>query len=105
MPTPQQTIFELQVVGGPLHAQRFNFLPGGSYVIGRDPCVSIHIATKSVSRRHALVDTAGPVPILTDLGSANGMVVNGAKVTRIQLREGDILKLGEITLRFQTLAN
>lgn len=101
---PTQTVvYQLLVVEGLDSMERYSFHPGGSYVIGRDPTTSIPIVTRSISRRHALLETTGPDPVLIDLGSANGIRVNGTKVSRMVLRDGDIVKLGEVVMRFEAI--
>ncbi|MDF1663176.1 MAG: FHA domain-containing protein [Planctomycetota bacterium] len=92
--------YSLLVVEG-LAEQLFKFQQGSSYVVGRDVAAGIKIMSKSVSRRHARIETTGPTPVLIDLGSANGTIVNGTKVSRLVLRDGDLIKIGQVILRFQ----
>lgn len=92
--------YSLLVVEG-LAEQLFRFQQGSSYVVGRDVAAGIKIMSKSVSRRHARIETTGPTPVLIDLGSANGTIVNGTKVSRLVLRDGDLIKIGQVILRFQ----
>jgi hypothetical protein len=96
----QDKEYSLLVVDG-LTEQIFKFRQGSSYVIGRDVAAGIKIMSKSVSRRHARIETTGPTPVLIDLGSANGTIVNGTRVPRIVLRDGDLIKVGQVILRFQ----
>ena len=49
-------------------------------VVGRDLDCNIPIASRSVSRRHALVEKTPNGWVVRDLGSANGTSVNGARV-------------------------
>jgi pSer/pThr/pTyr-binding forkhead associated (FHA) protein len=37
--------------------------------------------------------------IATDTGSTNGLAVNGKKVRRASLKDGDVLQLGDVVLR------
>ena len=39
--------------------------------------------------------------MIIDLNAANGVIVNGTKVSRLVLNNGDLIKLGEVILRFQ----
>jgi ABC transport system ATP-binding/permease protein len=71
-------------------------LDGTQTVIGRDPAqCQLVLAQAVVSRRHALieVDAAGRA-VLTDLGSSQGTFVNGARVERQALRDGDRVGFG-----------
>lgn len=79
-------------------------LPGGKvYLIGRDKQADIPILSTSVSRRQARIDATGPSPVLIDLGSANGTQVNGESVDRHPLRDGDLIKMGTILFRYQSV--
>jgi pSer/pThr/pTyr-binding forkhead associated (FHA) protein len=54
----------------------------------------------SVSRVHARFDRVGENWMLVDLDSTNGTYVNGSRIKEIQLNPGDIVEIGEQTLRF-----
>ena len=71
---------------------------------GRDAYVDIDDA--GISRRHArIVRLAGPRYILEDLGSANGVFVNGRKVEHVELVDGDRVQVGaRLVLRFGYLS-
>jgi len=71
-------------------------------IIGRSPEAGLRIDDQGISRRHARVRSAGAdVHVLTDLRSSNGTFVNGRRVRRVVLREGDRIQLGTATvLRF-----
>jgi pSer/pThr/pTyr-binding forkhead associated (FHA) protein len=68
--------------------------------IGRDPEDDIRFSNRSVSKRHALVCLVGAEYVIQDLGSLNGIFINGERVITAVLRSGDILKLGRAILRF-----
>ena len=57
-----------------------------------------------ISRRHARITSRGAQFFIEDLGSANGTVVNGQKRLQPQepypLNNGDVVKIGETTLKF-----
>src|SRR5262249_25354010 len=53
---------------------------------------------RRVSRRHAKASREGEVWTLTDLGSTNGLRVNGERRRSIQLAPGDEVELGGLTL-------
>jgi FHA domain-containing protein len=55
------------------------------------------------STRHARVEPRGDGVWVEDLGSTNGTYVNGAKLTRPRrLAPGDLLRVGETELRFES---
>jgi pSer/pThr/pTyr-binding forkhead associated (FHA) protein len=68
--------------------------------IGRAPENSIRLSDRSVSKRHALVRLIHGKYVIEDLGSLNGIFINGTLVKRAVLRSGDTLKLGHTILRF-----
>jgi len=70
--------------------------------IGRSPSADLHIEDSGISRRHARVvrEPGGQIAV-EDLGSTNGTFVNGRRVTRAVLCEGDRVQVGSMTvLRF-----
>jgi DNA repair exonuclease SbcCD ATPase subunit len=69
--------------------------------IGRAPGCELHIESSSVSRHHALVLTNSRDVIIEDQHSTNGVIVNGRKVTRQLLTDGDILTIGEAQFRLR----
>ena len=74
-------------------------LQGTVAVIGRDPACELVVTDPKCSRRHAVLE-AGPQGItIRDAGSANGVFVNDRKVERAQIKEGDLVKLGDVVLK------
>ncbi len=76
-------------------------LTTGDVLVGRDGDNDIVLAENMVSRRHARLrrDAQGRF-VLTDLGSANGVQVNGMRVARAYLAAGDEIKIGDNFFRF-----
>lgn len=70
-------------------------------VVGRTPDNDLVLDHHSVSRHHAriMVDPDGRFHAV-DLGSANGLRVNGEEYSKVELRKGDMLDLGRVRLRF-----
>jgi hypothetical protein len=79
---------------------RFDLPGGGVYLLGRDKDAHVKILSTSVSRRHARIDATGTDHVLIDLGSANGTQVNGTSVARQALKEGDLIRMGKVILRY-----
>jgi hypothetical protein len=69
-------------------------------VIGRMPGCDVQLDDPSVSRRHARISKASNGWLVEDLGSTNGVMVNGTSVEREYLRGGEDLELGNVRLRF-----
>lgn len=80
---------------------RRHVLPPGVVVIGRGTQAQLVIPDDSVSREHVrLLVVQGQVQA-EDLGSSNGSQINGQALTqRTVLRDGDILQLGSVHLKF-----
>jgi len=67
--------------------------------IGRATGCEMHIESSSVSRHHALVLMSSRDVIIEDLNSTNGVLVNGRKVSRQLLHDGDVVAIGEAQFR------
>ena len=76
-------------------------LDGGRAVIGRSKDCDIQLADPNVSRKHAEVRQEGAAYWVVDLGSTNGMEVNGRRQKRAKLRQGDRITLGSTELVFK----
>lgn len=68
--------------------------------IGRDERLDIWINHKSISHEHAEIQIVDGRATLFDLQSANGMRVNGIRVSRAVLESGDVVQFGEVRFRF-----
>lgn len=70
-------------------------LPAGEFVIGRSSGCHLAVDDALVSRRHALLRVSDDKVVLEDLGSRNGVAVNGRKIGGTQtLNHGDRLTIG-----------
>jgi chromosome segregation ATPase len=68
--------------------------------IGRTPDNDLQIDAKFVSRHHAVILVGPSNTIIEDLNSTNGVLVNGRRITRHTLREGDQIAIGRSHYRF-----
>ena len=74
--------------------------------IGRSKDNELTLRDNSISRRHAEIHRdKGDIFTLIDLGSLNGVFVNNVKVKKHRLHEGDILEIGDVSLRFTLYSN
>ncbi len=89
----------LALLDGEAVAREFPVKPGIS-TIGRLPQSDIHLPTPDVSRRHAQLVFGEDGCTIVDLGSENGVVVNGARIAKHLLADGDVVQLGKQRLRF-----
>ena len=71
------------------------------FLLGRGEGCHWRERDRSVSRRHARIERVGGGFAIEDLGSLNGVRVNGQRVPRTLLADGDEITLGEVRLRFR----
>ncbi len=71
-------------------------------VMGRSRDCDVTLDDPNVSRRHAEVRPSGGGWIVNDLGSTNGIKVNGRRVEGPQsLKPGDVIELGTSRVTFE----
>jgi pSer/pThr/pTyr-binding forkhead associated (FHA) protein len=84
------------VLGGKRHE-----LANRSLVVGRSRDCDISVDDPNVSRRHAEIKHENGAYWIVDLGSTNGVTVNGERVKRAKLEPDDSVVLGTTELRFE----
>jgi hypothetical protein len=90
----------LQIKGGQAVAEIYPLLRSET-LIGRSKNCLISLPDPFVSSEHVRIDKKGEKFYIEDMHSANGTVLNGAKVDkRIELKDGDRISLGHIDLVF-----
>lgn len=76
-------------------------LGGADAILGRDRDCTVTIDDALVSRRHARITLGPDGARLEDLGSRNGVYVNGVRVKgAVLLRDGDRIRLGAVDVVF-----
>ena len=81
--------------------QRFPLVEGEN-IIGRDPLSTVWVDATGVSRRHASIVVDGESVILRDLGSKNGTLRRGERVTTpVPLCDGDRIQVASVVLVFR----
>jgi Protein of unknown function (DUF3662)/FHA domain len=93
-PEPEREVISLTVAG------RTHEVTKTSVVLGRSREADIRVADVNVSRRHAELRQEGTAYWIVDLGSTNGLEVNGKQVERTRLRDGDRITLGSTEVVF-----
>ena len=85
----------IEVLEGRKRGKVFPLERTRAYVIGRLPGAEIHIDDPGVSRRHVKLTRRPDGSIdVADMRSTNGLVVNGQKLERVVLHDGDVMSLG-----------
>lgn len=79
-------------------------LPAEALRLGRSWEAEGHIEDDSISRLHAQISVHEGAFFITDLASRNGTFLNGERVQRAELRDGNLLGLGtRVTFRFSVM--
>ena len=66
--------------------------------IGRDPSSNVPLPNVGVSRQHAEIRKIERAYVLRDLGSTNGVLLNGELITSVELSSGDRIEIGKYVL-------
>jgi two-component system cell cycle response regulator len=98
-PTPEVGDACMVVINGADLGKRYP-LTRLSTVIGRSSKTDIQIEEDSISRNHAMIVNRGDRYLLKDLGSTNGTYVNDRPIQEIDLRDGDLVKIGRTIFKF-----
>lgn len=70
------------------------------FLIGRDQLCNICVQGLRVSRLHAALSMSTQGLHIADLGSTNGTTVNGEKVSRYELQDGDVVTIGDTCITY-----
>jgi pSer/pThr/pTyr-binding forkhead associated (FHA) protein len=106
-------LFQVPVVAGPVArlreirpdgTQREIEVDGALLTIGRGSDNGLVIHDSRISRHHARLQARRGTLILTDLGSTNGLRVNGVRVDEVVLGEGDQIELGDTILVVESVS-
>src|SRR5262245_51223204 len=60
----------------------------------------IHLKVPEASRHHCRFFEEKGSWFVEDMGSSNGTLVNGRKVSKFELQDGDLISVGAVTMRF-----
>jgi pSer/pThr/pTyr-binding forkhead associated (FHA) protein len=63
-------------------------------IVGRSSELDMVLVEDMVSRKHAKITASGDQIVIQDLGSTNGTFVNGEKIKKARLKEGDRILIG-----------
>ena len=84
----------------PVEGRRFR-LRTGENIIGRLEECDVNILHASVSRQHARITVESDRVRIQDLGSANGIFVEGRRASRAVLASSDRLRVGDVIFRVE----
>jgi signal transduction histidine kinase/pSer/pThr/pTyr-binding forkhead associated (FHA) protein len=89
--------YELLVIKGPEEGQVYQ-LEAEEVIIGRDTTCELCFEDRTLSRQHARIIINGENITIEDLGSVNGLLVNGVRLKSSDLKVDDRLTLGNVEL-------
>lgn len=89
----------LVVRKGPEVGERF-FIDRPRLTVGRDPESDIFLNDITVSRSHAVLQLKATEVTVEDAGSLNGTYVNGVRVDKALLGDGDVVQIGKFQMVF-----
>lgn len=91
--------YALRFISGKYQGGLFPLSGEREIVIGRSSELDMVLVEDMVSRKHAKIAAQASQIIITDLGSTNGTFVNGEKVRKTRLKEGDRILIGTSILK------
>lgn len=91
--------FALKFISGKYQGGEFPLRANREIIIGRSSDLDMVLVEDMVSRKHAKVVTSENHVVIQDLGSTNGTFVNGEKIKKARLKEGDRILVGTSILK------
>src|SRR5262252_5565207 len=96
---PPARSYVLRFISGKYQGGEFPIVPEKQIVVGRSSDLDMVLVEDMVSRKHARISVQGDQIWIEDLGSTNGTFVNGEKIKRARLKEGDRVLIGTSILK------
>jgi hypothetical protein len=94
------TALALRFISGKYQGGEFPLTTSTEIIVGRSSDLDMVLVEDMVSRRHARIQVGPDMSItIEDLGSTNGTFVNGEKIKRAALKEGDRVLIGTSILK------
>ncbi|NUM48337.1 MAG: FHA domain-containing protein, partial [Anaerolineales bacterium] len=78
----------------PITGEQREFAGNLPITIGRDVSNTIALPSTTISRQHARLDAEGEAMVIRDLGSTNGILINGRQVRQAHLTDGELFQIG-----------
>jgi hypothetical protein len=99
VPRPEGRSFVLRFISGKYQGGEFPVAAEKQILIGRSSDLDMVLVEDMVSRKHARIGMQGEQIWIEDLGSTNGTFVNGEKIKKARLKEGDRVLIGTSILK------
>jgi len=91
--------YVLRFISGKYQGGEFPLVADKQIIVGRSSDLDMVLVEDMVSRKHARIAMAEDQIWIEDLGSTNGTFVNGEKIKRARLKEGDRVLIGTSILK------
>jgi hypothetical protein len=91
--------YVLRFISGKYQGGEFPIVPEKQILVGRSSDLDMVLVEDMVSRKHARIAMQSDQIWIEDLGSTNGTFVNGEKIKRARLKEGDRVLIGTSILK------
>jgi pSer/pThr/pTyr-binding forkhead associated (FHA) protein len=86
--------YAMRFISGKYQGGEFPLAPNSEIVVGRSSDLDMVLVEDMVSRRHAKISVDAEQVSIQDLGSTNGTFVNGERISRATLNDGDRVLIG-----------
>jgi pSer/pThr/pTyr-binding forkhead associated (FHA) protein len=95
--------YAMRFISGKYQGGEFPLPSSSEIVVGRSSDLDMVLVEDMVSRRHAKITVNGDTVAIQDLGSTNGTFVNGERVERMTLTDGDRVLIGTSIIKLVTV--
>jgi pSer/pThr/pTyr-binding forkhead associated (FHA) protein len=94
--------YAMRFISGKYQGGEFPLPASSEIVVGRSSDLDMVLVEDMVSRRHAKISVNGDTVTIQDLGSTNGTFVNGERVEKMTLTDGDRVLIGTSIIKLVT---